>query len=175
MYSDLRSIVFRMCLRPPTAFQANGAEIKPFMLSTPIELSKPTDNQMTWWMKRLIFRGIIIGEIDQGNKSPASTWLHPKVRCCGYYQMQSLSASHHSAVRYSRNERLSVVLNPCTRRGWSSHAVQHILTNYTYTSPVIWKLLSLLSVPQDMLGNSYVPKQSCVSRELRRVCYPPSQ
>ena len=68
-------------------------EIKHITLSKHIELSKPTDNQTTWWTKRLIYRGGICGGIGRGNKSSTSTWLHPKVRGCGYCQMQSLSAS----------------------------------------------------------------------------------
>ena len=56
---------------------------------------------------------------------------------------------YHSTVRYPRNERLLVVL-------MHSHATQRILTNCTYTSPVIWKLLSLLSVPRDVCGGELV-------------------
>ena len=131
-------------------------EIKHITLSKHIELSKPTGNQTTWWTKRLIYRGGICGEIGRGNKSSTSTWLHPKVRGCGYYQMQSLSASTPLDSEVPTQWATFGGTHPCTRRSWSSHATQRILTNCTYTSPVIWKLLSLLSVPRDVCGGELV-------------------
>ena len=43
-------------------------KIKPITLSKPIKLSKPKDNQTTWWMKRWIFRGEICSDL-QWNRS----------------------------------------------------------------------------------------------------------
>ena len=75
-------------------------EIKPITISKPIKLPRPTDNQTTWWMTRLTFGGEFCGKIGE-DKSPASTWLYPKVR--------GISLSQ-SAVRCLRKKRLAVVL-----------------------------------------------------------------